>query len=340
MPARSVRFWTLPLPPEATAPRRYAFLLIPGYSQLGFACALEALSLANRHPSGQTFYAWRIIGETGDPVPAYNGITTAVDTALPELARDETLVVCAGNHAAENSTCPILNWLRRETRKGMDFGALSSGTYTLALAGLLAGKTVTTHWEYRDALIELLPDVTIENSLYSKDGRIFTTAGGAASMDMMLDRIKNDYGVDLATWVADQMVYTDPRAASHGQRLSRRARPDVAHGKLGLALQIMENNLEDPLRPDEIAELIQLSTRQLERLFARHLGMSPKRHYLQLRLEKARGLLRQTGLSVTDICVACGFRSLSHFSKSYRGAFGLSPGQEKRGTGSMWPVQP
>lgn len=324
--------------PEATTPRRYAFLLVPGYSQLGFACALEALSLANLHPSGQVFYKWRVIGETGEPVPAYNGITTAVDDALPDLARDETLVVCAGHRAAEGSTRPILSWLRRETRKGMDFGALSSGTYTLALAGLLSGKQVTTHWEYRDALIELLPDVIIENSLYSKDGRIFTTAGGAASMDMMLDRIKSDYGIELATWVADQMVYTDPRAASHGQRLSRRARPDMAHGKLGIALQIMENNLEDPLRPDEIADLIELSTRQLERVFAKHLGMSPKRHYLQLRLEKARGLLRQTNLSVTDICVACGFRSLSHFSKSYRGTFGLSPGQEKRGTGSMWPT--
>jgi transcriptional regulator GlxA family with amidase domain len=325
------------LPPEVTLTKRYAFLLIPGYSQLGFACALEALSLANLHPSGQIFYRWRLIGETGDPVPAYNGVTTAVDAALPALDRHETLVVCAGDRAGEGSTKPILNWLRRETRKGMDFGALSSGAYTLALAGLLSGKRVTTHWQYRDALIELLPDVIFESSLYSLDGRVFTTAGGAASMDMMLDRIRLDYGTDLATWVADQMVYTDPRIATHGQRLSRRTRPGMSHGKLGMAMQIMENNLEDPLRPDEIAQIIELSTRQLERLFAKHLGLSPKRHYLQLRLEKARGLLRQTGMSVTDICVACGFRSLSHFSKSYSGTFGLSPGQEKRGTGAIWP---
>ena len=307
---------------------------------MGFACALEALSLANIHPSGRVFYTWRLIGETGAPVPAYNGVTAAVDAALPQLARDETLVVCAGNAAALGSTKPVLNWIRRETRKGMDFGALSSGAYTLALAGLLSGKRVTTHWEDREALTELLPDVVVESSLFTVDGRIFTTAGGAASMDMMLDRIRQDYGTDLATWVADQMVYTDPRAATHGQRLSRRARPGMVPGKLGIALQIMENNLEDPLRPDEIAQVIELSTRQLERLFAKHLGMSPKRHYLQLRLEKARGLRRQTSLSVTDICVACGFRSLSHFSKSYRGTFGLSPGQEKRGTGAIWPVQP
>lgn len=333
-----VRCWTRPLPPEAVSPKAYAFLLIPGYSQLGFACALEALSLANLHPSGQRFYTWRVIGETGAPVPAYNGVTAAVDAALPDLDRNEVLVVCAGAQAAAGSTKAVLNWLRRQTRKGMDFGALSSGTYTLALAGLLAGKRVTTHWEYHDALVELLPDVIIETGLFTVDGRLFTSAGGAASMDMMLDRIRAEYGSDLATWVADQMVYTDPRAATHGQRLSRRARPDLAHGKLGMALQIMENNLEDPLRPDEIAQLITLSTRQMERLFARHLGMSPKRHYLHLRLEKARGLLRQTGLSVTDICVACGFGSLSHFSKSYRATFGLSPGQEKRGTADIWPA--
>ncbi|MEO0403104.1 MAG: GlxA family transcriptional regulator, partial [Pseudomonadota bacterium] len=139
MPAGYARSWTPPLPPEADAPRRYAFLLIPGYSQLGFACALEALSLANLHPSGRTFYTWRLIGETGAPVPAYNGVTTAVDAALPDLDRSETLVVCAGNEAVQGSTKPILSWIRREVRKGMDFGALSSGTYTLALAGLLAG---------------------------------------------------------------------------------------------------------------------------------------------------------------------------------------------------------
>ena len=166
-------------------PRRYVFLLIPGYSQLGFACALEALSLANLHPSGQTYYTWMVLSADGTPVPAYNGITTVVDGPLTDLHHDDTLVVCAGEQAGAGSTKPVLNWLRRETRRGIDFGALSSGAYTLALAGLLAGKRVVTHWQYRDALCELLPDVTIEKGLFTIDGRVFTTAGGAASMDMM-----------------------------------------------------------------------------------------------------------------------------------------------------------
>ncbi|MFK7838612.1 MAG: GlxA family transcriptional regulator [Sulfitobacter sp.] len=318
------------------APRRYAFLLLPGFSTLGFSCALDCLSLANHHPSGRQFYQWRLISEDGAPVTAYNNIRIEVDAALPELDRNETLIVCAGERAGESSTKAVLNWLRRETRKGMDYGALSSGTYTLALAGLIGGKRVTTHWEYKTALAEMLPDVIMEDTLYSVDGRLFTTAGGAASMDLMLYRVREDYGRDIATWVADQMVYTVPRAHSQGQRMSLQSRPEVRNPKLLLALQIMENNLEDPLRPDEIANVVHLSTRQLERLFARYLSSSPKRYYLQLRLEKARNLLRQTDLSVTDVSVACGFHSLSHFSKSYRAAFGNPPGMEASDGKVLW----
>ncbi|MFY9213052.1 MAG: GlxA family transcriptional regulator [Aestuariivita sp.] len=308
-------------------PKRYVFLLLPGYSLIGFSCALEALSLANRHPPRDNYYSWRILSEDGQPVPAYNGIAVAADSGLTDLERDETLIVCAGEKVGAASTKRVLNWLRRETKKGGDFGALSSGSYTLALAGLIPGKRVTTHWEYRNALRELAPDVIVEDSIFTVDGRVFTTAGGAASMDLMLFRLHADYGPVLANWVADQMVYTDPRAQTHAQRRSQ-AGTGVRHGKLALILQIMENNIEDPLTPDEIADLVSLSNRQIERLFGTHLNCSPKKYYLQMRLDKARDLLRQTGLSVTEICVACGFRSISHFSKCYRRAFGISPSRE------------
>lgn len=323
-------------PTDDTPPITYAFLLLPGFSPLGFSCALDCLSLANHHPSGRRFYTWRLISEDGKSVASYNGVRFEVDAALPDLDRNETLIVCAGENAGKGSTKPVLNWLRRETRKGMDYGALSSGTYTLALAGLIGGKRVTTHWEYKTALAEMLPDVIMEDTLYSVDGRVFTTAGGAASMDMMLNRVRNDYGTAIATWVADQMVYTVPRSHSQGQRMSLQSRPEVRNPKLLLALQIMENNLEDPLRPDEISAVVNLSTRQLERLFARYLSTSPKRYYLGLRLDKARNLLRQTDLSVTDVCVACGFQSLSHFSKSYRAAYGNPPGMEASDGKVLW----
>ena len=316
--------------------KTYAFLLIPGFSTLGFSCALEALSLANHHPSGRKFYRWRLMSEAGAPVEAYNGVKISVDSALAPLERGETLIVCAGENAGRSSSKTVLNWLRREARRGGDIGALSSGTYILALASLIGGKRVTTHWEYRTALAEMLPDVIMEDSIFSVDGRVFTSAGGAASMDMMLHRLRDDYGSDLATWVADQMVYTVPRVHSDAQRLSLKSRPEVRNPKLLMAMQVMENNIEDPLTPDEISDVVGLSTRQLERLFAKYLTISPKRHYLRIRLEKGRNLLRQTDLSVTDVCVACGFKSLSHFSKSYRANYGIPPGMEATDGKVLW----
>ena len=152
----------------------------------------------------------------------------------------------------------------------------------------------------------------------------------------MLERIRSDHTLELATWVADQMVYTDPRLPNHSQRAALHTRSQVRNGKLALALQVMENNIEDPLTPEEISEVVSLSTRQLERLFSKYIGVSPKRYYLKLRLEKARDLLRQTDMSVTDVCVACGFKSLSHFSKSYRGTYGISPGLESGSTRLVW----
>jgi transcriptional regulator GlxA family with amidase domain len=321
---------------ETPETRSYVFVLIEGYSQLGFACALEALSLANRYPEGGPYYRWQILSETGDPVAAYNGVRVQVDGPLTALTREDTIVICAGENVGEGTTKRLLNWLRGEVRKGMDFGALSSGAYVLAKAGLIAGKRVSTHWEYRSALTEMLPDIIVEDGLFCVDGRVFTTAGGAASMDMMLERIKTEHGSELATWVADQMVYTDPRLPNHTQRAALHTRTQVRNGKLAMALQVMENNIEDPLTPDEISEIAQLSSRQLERLFAKYIGVSPKRYYLKLRLERARDLLRQTDLSVTDVCVACGFKSLSHFSKCYRNAYGISPGHDSGTTQLVW----
>jgi transcriptional regulator GlxA family with amidase domain len=86
--------------------------------------------------------------------------------------------------------------------------------------------------------------------------------------------------------------------------------------------------------------MVSLSTRQLERLFAKYLGISPKRHYLRIRLEMGRNLLRQTDMSITDVSVACGFRSLSHFSKCYRSTFGIPPGLEAPDGKVLWSAKP
>lgn len=313
---------------EDQTPKRYVFLLIPGFSMLGFTCALEALSLANRHPSGRKFYEWRLLSSDGRTALAWNDVTVEVDGGLEDLQRDDTLVVCAGEDAVEGSTRDVLAWLRRETRKGMSFGALSSGTYILARAGLIAGKRVTTHWEYADALSEALPQVRMQDTIYSVDGRVFSCAGGASSMDLMLHLIEEDYGLKLVEWVAEQMVYTAPREQNSTQRLTLPSRLARGNGKVMKAIEIMRAAIEEPKKLSEIADEVGLSVRQLERLFQSVLNASPSRYYITTRLERARHLLRQTDMSVTEISVLCGFASPTHFSRAYRKVYNVPPSKE------------
>ncbi|MCZ4354463.1 GlxA family transcriptional regulator [Roseovarius aestuarii] len=312
-------------------PKRYVFLLLPGFSPLGFTCAQEALALANRFADGRQYYDWMLLSEDGGPVTAWNGLQVSAQAGLIDLDRHDTLVVCAGVDAAAGSTRKVMGWLRRETRRGIDFGAISSGSYTLALAGLLSGRTVTTHWEYATAMAEKFPDVTVRDAIYSVDGRVFSCAGSASSMDLMLERIRLDYGGELSGWVADQMVYPARRPEGQGQRGALWGQLGVRHSSLARAIDIMRANLEEPLAPSDLARAAGVSIRQLERLFARYLETSPKRYYLGLRLEKARSLLAQTDLPLMEISLVCGFKAPSHFSKTYRKAFGVPP---SRDTGS------
>lgn len=320
----------------APDPIRYVFLMVPGFSPLGFTCAQEALALANRFAGGGAYYEWMLISEDGAPVAAWNGLNVNVDAGLVDLDRRDKLIVCAGEDAARGASRRVLGWLRRETRKGGEFGALSSGAYVLAAAGLLTGKSVTTHWEYTAAMSERFPDVVFQESIFAVDGRVFTCAGGASSMDLMLYRIHSDYGAEMATWVADQMVYTRPRSDSDAQRVSLTGRGGVQHSKLLAAIGIMRENLEEPLPPREIAAQLGVSSRQMERLFMRYLNTSPNRYYMALRLEKARQLIMQTEMSQTEIAMICGFKSLAHFSRSYRAFHGAAPSRDTGSTSILF----
>jgi transcriptional regulator GlxA family with amidase domain len=208
-------------------------------------------------------------------------------------------------------------------------GGLCTAGYTLAKAGLLDGKRATIHWENQDSFSEEFEDVTLTKSVFVIDGNRITTAGGTASIDLMLKIIADDHGEDLANLVADQLIYTSIRTDQDTQRLSIPTRIGVRHPKLGQVIRMMEQNIEDPISPAQLAKDVSMSTRQLERLFRRYLNRSPKRYYMELRLAKARNLLMQTDMSVINVALACGFASPSHFSKCYRAHYDTTPYRER-----------
>jgi transcriptional regulator GlxA family with amidase domain len=319
------------------APKRFVFLLLDKFTMLSFASAIEPLRIANR-VIGAPVYRWVLAGEGDGMVQCSNGAAFTLDIGLSEIDRDDTVLVCGGIDVQKATTKGILNWLRREARRGVAIGGLCTGSYALAKAGLLDGKKATIHWENQDGFLEEFEQVKLTRSIFVIDGNRMSTAGGTASLDMMLKIISADHGDDVANTVADQLIYSTIRTDQDTQRLSIPTRIGVRHPKLSQVIQMMEQAIEEPISPADLAEDVGMSTRQLERLFRRYLNRSPKRYYMELRLSKARNLLMQTDMSVINVALACGFASPSHFSKCYRAHYSTTPYRE-RGTQGGVPLR-
>ncbi len=308
--------------------KQYVFVLLNNFTLLCFSAALESLRIANRM-ADRDLYNWRIIGEGGEVAYCSAGTGFKLDGDLDELSRDDVVMVCGGIDVHTATSKRLLGWLRREARKGVAMAGLCTAAYTLAKAGLLNGRKATIHWENQDSFSEEFPEVELTKSVFVVDGPRLTTAGGTSSIDLMLKLIADDHGEDLANAVADQLIYSSIRTDQDTQRLSVPTRIGVRHPKLSQVIQIMEQNIEEPISPSILARDVGMSTRQLERLFRRYLSRSPKRYYMELRLQKARNLLMQTDMSVINVALACGFASPSHFSKCYRAHYDTTPYRER-----------
>jgi transcriptional regulator GlxA family with amidase domain len=313
---------------DAAKAKKFVFVLLNNFTLLCFSCALESLRIANRM-SGRKLYEWTIAGEGGDTVSCSAGTAFKLDSDLGELGRDDIVLVCGGIDVQAASTKKVMNWLRRESRRGVVMGGLCTAGYTLAKAGLLDGKRATIHWENQDSFAEEFEEVELTKSVFVQDGNRLTTAGGTSSIDLMLKIIADDHGEELANLVADQLIYSSIRTDQDTQRLSIPTRIGVRHPKLSAVIQMMEANIEEPISPSILARDVGMSTRQLERLFRRYLNRSPKRYYMEIRLQKARNLLMQTDMSVINVALACGFASPSHFSKCYRSQYNTTPYRER-----------
>lgn len=324
----SIKRTTTKTPDEIGKPKRYVFVLLNNFTLLCFSAALESLRIANRMAERQ-LYEWRIVGEGGEIAYCSAGPGFKLDGDLDDVTRDDVVMVCGGIDVQAATTKRLLGWLRREARKGVPVAGLCTAAFALAKAGLLNGKKATIHWENQDSFSEEFPEVELTKSVFVVDGPRLTTAGGTSSIDLMLKLIADDQGEDLANAVADQLIYSSIRTDQDTQRLSVPTRIGVRHPKLSQVIQIMEQNIEEPISPSLLAKDVGMSTRQLERLFRRYLNRSPKRYYMELRLQKARNLLMQTDMSVINVALACGFASPSHFSKCYRAHYDTTPYRER-----------
>ncbi len=318
---------------------RFAFLALPNFNALAVTALIDPFRAANylRGPQVDpaSLYTWSFVTlgtESGDrPVVASNGLSIAA-TPLSDLDRDafDAIVLCA-SWAPERYRDPgLFAWLRRQAGQGVALGGIDTGAFILGYAGLLDGFEATVHYEHLAAFEELFVKVRVSKSLYVIDRNRLTGCGGVASGDLALELVRRRFGANLANAVSRYIFHDRLRPSSEAQIPSLQeplgySLPD----RMRHALAAMEANLEEPLTIGEIADLAGLSQRQLLRLFQDYTGVSPLRYYLDRRLDRARGMVTQTDLSILEIALACGFSSPEYLTRCYRQRFSVTPSDDR-----------
>ncbi|PKP73700.1 MAG: GlxA family transcriptional regulator [Alphaproteobacteria bacterium HGW-Alphaproteobacteria-6] len=309
---------------EPAPTRHYAFLLMADFTLLAFSAAIEPLRIANQL-SQRPLYRWSVLSEDGQPVRSSSGVHVAVDGPILPMGRDTVVFVCSGTLGGRKPARATLGFLNRHHRLGGTVGGICTGAVTLAHAGLLSGRSFTLHWENQPGFVELFDDLVPTQRRFEVDGRILTCGGGAAATDLALSIIARDLGRDFATVVADMCLMRDDAGANLSQRTSLGMVLQTRNPRLIAIVRLMTDTLETPLSMPALADAAGYTTRHIERLFQRSLGVAPARFYQNLRLDHARNLLTETDLSLFDIAAACGFNCKSYFAKAFKRRFGRPP---------------
>jgi transcriptional regulator GlxA family with amidase domain len=306
-------------------PQRFGFLTLPNYSMIACTSAIEALRMANRSLGDQRYHWWTMTLD-GTAAIASNGLTLGPAVRPGEVPLD-ILLVCGGVDVRRETSRRLTAVLRGHARNGVMLGALCTGSFALAEARLLAGRRCAIHWEDLAGVREEFPDIDFVEDLYAIDGDRITCTGGIAPLHMMLRLIGDAVGPGTARAIADQFIVERNREATEPQAALRPAR---APAPVLEALRLIERTTDAPLPLEHIAGHAGISRRQLERLFRTHLGQSPAAYITGMRLDRARTMIRQTGMPVMEVGLACGFVSANHFSTAYRGRFGCSPRDDRK----------
>ncbi|WP_416138461.1 GlxA family transcriptional regulator [Halomonas sp. HK25] len=332
------------LPPQAprkpVAPQAIGFLLLENFTLFSLASAIEPLRMANQL-AGRELYRWFTLSIDGEPILASDGLKVTPDAAITVPLALDMVVVCGGVGPARTVQREHVAWLQGQARLSRRLGGICTGSWALAKAGLLDGYETSVHWECLAAMQESFPRAMLTTRLFSIDRDRATASGGTAPLDMMLTLIGRDHGRELAAGISEMFICDRVRGEQDLQRVPLKHILGTTQPKLLEIVALMEANLEEPIGLEELAAYVDVSRRQLERLFQKYLLCSPSRYYLKLRLTRARQLLKQTSISIIEVASACGFVSTPHFSKCYREFFGQPPRDERLGASPVRvPVSP
>ena len=320
------------LPEMEPAQTHMIFIVVPRFNITTLITMIETVRIAN-YLAPAPIFSWEVASFDGEKVIASNGMSTTVAVANNNL-QPAKFVFILGSWGTEYYTNSNLTaWLRKRARKGERVCGVELGCYIIARAGLLDGKTATTHWSWLNGFRENFDRVEVEESLFTLDSKVMTCSGGLAGVDLMLRLIEEISGSGFSGEIADQMLHHPIRSATSPQRSTMGRSTETMLPLLREAMTLIENNIEEPLTVPEIAVFLGVSQRQLERQFKKHVGCTVVQFGLLRRLQNARLLLISTGLSIRQIATASGFNTLSHFAYSFGKLFDRRPSDYRE----AWP---
>lgn len=303
--------------------QKFGFFLVPGYSLVALSCAIDVLRAANIE-AGSNDFEWVLLSDKCAPAKSSSGIELTC-AAIDETEKFDVIAVCGGERSHTYQSKKLENWLRGHARIGTIIGSISDGAYIVAKTGLFDNCRSTIHWKCQSAYRELYSNLDIRMSILEIDGKRFSCAGGTASLDLILSFVSDKLGVEIAGRIADNYFHDTIRGKEQVQHMAGALRFASSNKTLTDALLLMESALEYPIPVSEIARKVNISLRQLDRIFQANLSKSPSKYYREMRILRAGEMLKQTVLPISEIALGCGFQSVTHFSKYFKQHFNDTP---------------
>tara|TARA_B100000902_G_scaffold37938_1_gene45242 strand:- start:85 stop:1155 length:1071 start_codon:yes stop_codon:yes gene_type:complete len=322
------------LPKMERAQIHMVFIVVPRFNITTLITMIETLRIANYLAPSSTF-SWEVASFDGSKIIASNGMTATIKTANDNLRSAEFVFILGSWGTEHYHNQKLTAWLRKRARAGERICGVELGSYIVARAGLLDGKSATIHWSWLNGFKENFDRVEVEESLFTLDSKVMTCSGGLAGVDLMLRLIEEINGSSFSGEIADQMLHHPIRSAASPQRSTMGRSTETMRPLLREAMTLIENNIEEPLTVPQIAKVLGVSQRQLERQFKRNVGCTVVQFGLLKRLQNARLLLISTDMSIRQIATASGFNTMSHFAFSFGKFFGRRPSDYRE----AWPKE-
>ncbi|WP_420967671.1 GlxA family transcriptional regulator [Bradyrhizobium sp. B120] len=296
------------------------FVIFPEFQVMGFT-AITAFEVANLI-AGAPFYEVTLLSENGGPVRSSAGFNVETE-AFGERSFD-TLFIGAG-HELHPASPKLIDYMRRAMTTSQRIAAPCIGAFSLAEAGLLDGRRVSTHWQFAPELQARFPGLKVEQDrIYIVDGPIWTSAGMTATIDLALAMIEHDLGVEVARSVARKLVVYHRRTGGQSQ-FSALLELDPKSDRVQNALHYAKAHLRNELSVEELAEVARLSPRQFSRAFRAETGQSPAKAIEQLRVEAARELIGDGRHSMDEIAGETGFADRERMRRAFLRVLGQPP---------------